>query len=575
MAFEAGVTHLLGELGVTGLIEISPHPVLRDYVLQTAKARDTAVQMLTTLRRPREGQAVSEHELMDQAVLSAYAQGLADPRGLSQTPAQRLPMPLYAWQRQRHWRGTTPLAGMMRARTREHPLLGWRATDIEPSWEQVMDRTRLGYLADHVIQDSALYPGAGYIEMALAAGRSLHGDVPLQLEDLDFLKPMTLSGNSPWPRVHTGVDAADGTFEVATRDHDETTVHARCRITLAEPGHRPPPLDLEATRAAMPHLIETAEHYAGTVRRGMHYGPLFQGLKSISLSTDDGGLRAFARIELPEAFGDAEAALGGYRSHPAMLDACLQALVTLLAQRDHEPLACIPVRVDRLRSFAPLPRTLWCDLTLLRDSPRAGRARFALYDDSGTCLLVTDGTSFQKVDFRTGQDTLHLADRWRPDTAAALPLPAAIDLAALPAPKQPDAPHWTAADGALIDGLCGAIAAQTLQRLHAEADMTAGEPFAANALWRRARVPAELRPLAAALQQMAEADGWLKAADDGLQFAHVQPNVDALWQTALRQRPALTAELMLLLPVVDRLVSRLAPPMTLRLTTPQKPLPMV
>ncbi|MDH4391434.1 MAG: type I polyketide synthase, partial [Aquabacterium sp.] len=559
VVFEAGTTHLLVELGITGLIEISPHPVLRDYVLQTAKARDTAAQVLTTLRRPREGQ-VSEPELMRQAVLQAYAHGLADPCGLAQRPAVRLPMPLYAWHRQRHWRGTTPLAGMVRARTREHPLLGWRATDIEPSWEQVLDRTRLGYLADHVIQDSALYPGAGYIEMALAAGRSLHGDVPLQLEDLDFLKPMTLPGNSPWPRVHMGVDASDGTCEVATRDHDETTVHARCRITRAEASHRPPKLDVAAALATLHKQMDPAAHYAGTVRRGMHYGPLFQGLKSIALSTDDGGLRAIARVELPEAFGEADTALDGYRSHPAVLDACLQALVTLLAQRDPEPLACIPVRVDRLRSFAPLPRALWCEVTLLRDSPRAGRARFTLYDDNGECLMVTDGTSFQKVDFRAGQDTPHLADRWRPDTAAAVPLPAAVHAVTLSAPPAAEAPRWTPEDGALIDSLCGAIAAQALQRLHAEAGLAAGEPFAANALWRRARVPAELRPLATALLQMAQADGWLNDADDGLQFAGAQPVVDALWQSALRARPALTAELMLLLPVVDRLVSRLAPP---------------
>ena len=558
VAFEAGVTHLLGELGVTGFIEISPHPVLRDYVLQTAKARDTAVQLLTTLRRPREGQAVSETEQMREAVLSAYAQGLADPRQLAHRPTMRLPMPLYAWHRQRHWRGASPLAGMVRARLREHPLLGWRATDIEPSWEQVLDRSRLGFLADHVIQDAALYPGAGYIEMALAAGRSLMGDIPLQLEDLDFLKPMTLPSSGLWPRVHTGVDAADGTCEIATRDHDETTVHARCRITRAELGHRPPPMDVEAARAAMSQHIDAATHYAGTARRGMHYGSLFQGVKLVSLCADD-SLRAIARIELPEAFGDAEAALRDYRSHPAVLDACLQALVTLLARRDQAPLACIPVRVERLRSFAPLPSVLWCDVTLLHDSPRAGRARFVLYNDIGECVLVADGTSLQKVDFRAGQEPPHLADRWRPDTAGALPLPAAVGVVTLTTPQSTEQPRWAREDGVLLDGLCGAIAVQTLQRLHSDAGLPAGEAFVANALWRRARVPAELRPLAAALLQMAQEDGWMTASDEGVQFVSPPPNVDALWRSAMRQRPVLTAELMLLLPLVDRLVSCLAP----------------
>lgn len=556
VAFAAGVDHLISELGITGFIEIGPHPVLRDYLLQTAKSRDTAVQVLTTLRRPREQAGPDEPAQMRQTVRQAVAAGLVDLRALAPRPARRLPLPLYPWNRQRHWRGATPLPGVPRPSQREHPLLGWRVTVAQPVWEQILDTSRLGWLADHVIQDAAVFPGAGYIEMALAAGRALLGDGPLQLEDMDILKPLALPATGGWPRVTLQVDAADGRCEIVSSHRDDTTTHLRCRITRAEASHRPAPADLPARRDALPRALSAQEHYAGTTRRGMHYGAAFQGVQGLWLD-EVNAQRAVARIQLPEALGAADSALQGQLSHPALLDACLQVLVSLLAQRDPQPLACIPVRVDRLRWFAPLPSALWCEVQLLRDSPKGGRARFVLHDDQGECLMVLDATSFQKVDFRAGAEVPHLADRWRPDLSAAQPLPAALGPVAWPETPL-TSPAWPASAALALDRLCGAIATRVLRTLHQQSGGDPATPFTAAALVRRCRIVAERRPLLQSLVELALASGGLVSGEHGLTIAPDQPEVDTLWTALMRAHPACSAELMLLLPMAERLSQWLA-----------------
>lgn len=555
VAFADGIDHLLAEQHIGAFIEIGPHPVLRDYVLQTAKAREASVPVLTTLRRPRDGQPVSEALLMRQAVQAAYAQGLADPRELAPRPARRVALPLYPWDRQRHWRGAAALPGLHRPASREHPLLGWRPTELQPVWEQPLDATRLGWLADHVIQDSAVFPAAGYIEMALAAGRAMLGEGPLQLEDFDILKPLALASSGGWPRLNLRVDGAEGHCEIVSRQHDESTQHLRCRITRAEASHRPAEAELPAQAATLGAPMPGSAHYAETRRRGMHYGAAFQGVRELWLDGEQ-PTRALARIELPAALGEPLAALQGQLAHPALTDACLQLLVTLLAQRDPEPLACIPVRIDRLRWFAPLPATLWCEVRLLRDSPRGGRARFALHDDDGACLMVLDATSFQKVDFRAAGELPHLAERWRPDPQGAMPLPAAIGAVAWPAPMPP-ARAWTAEAGREIDALCGAIAAQVLRTLHQRAGLPAG-PFTVATLQRRLRLVPERRPMFQALLTLASNAGRLRQVEARLEFVADLPEAAALWRTQMLQRPAFAAELMLLLPLADRLAAWLA-----------------
>ncbi|MCV4639964.1 polyketide synthase dehydratase domain-containing protein, partial [Escherichia coli] len=74
-------------------------------------------------------------------------------------------------------------------RRRVHDLLGWRLPDSDISWENVLDPVILPWLADHKVGGAMVYPGAAYLEMALAAAREWLGEALIQVDELDILAP--------------------------------------------------------------------------------------------------------------------------------------------------------------------------------------------------------------------------------------------------------------------------------------------------------------------------------------------------------------------------------------------------
>lgn len=122
--FAQAVDDALAAHGVTGFIEIGPHPVLRDYVLQCVRARKSTAPVLTPLRRPTATKAEPELEAMAAAIGACHANGMSRLEARFTRPARPAALPTYPWQRARHWRGAVPLPDLPPPTQREHPLLG-------------------------------------------------------------------------------------------------------------------------------------------------------------------------------------------------------------------------------------------------------------------------------------------------------------------------------------------------------------------------------------------------------------------------------------------------------------------
>lgn len=90
-------------------------------------------------------------------------------------------------------------------RLRKHPchdLLGYRvpgSTPLEPSWRHIISIASLPWLAEHVIDNLVVFPGAGYICMAIEAIRQIvSASQPLRriqsfsLKDISFFKALVI-----------------------------------------------------------------------------------------------------------------------------------------------------------------------------------------------------------------------------------------------------------------------------------------------------------------------------------------------------------------------------------------------
>ncbi len=508
VAFDTAARAVIEDMGITTLIEVGPHPVLKDYVLQVAKAAGIAgVDARTTLRRPSERKPAPELATLQTAITGVYAAGAGDVATLFPHVDRTLTLPTVAWQRQRHWRGGAEMPDAVPVTTREHALLGARSRTAEGVWTNAIQPTLQPHLRDHVIQDAAVFPAAGYIEISLAAGRLTMGSERIDVETFEILRPLVLPADSE-PVIETTLDAADGTIVIRSRSDVFATdyiVHCKGRLSKMD-GAQPDPIDLAALRADLPVSVAAADHYAGCDRRGLRYGPTFQGVRSIALSAPDAATRvALGEVAL-DWLGDTD--LADNHSHPSIVDGCLQVLITLIGQTDARACATIPVQVDRVRSYAPIPARVFCRVTLRRESERSGVADIDVTDGDGTILLQLLGARFQKVEFGAVALT-RTAEDWRPDLGWTPRLSGAITL-----PELNTLVGTIAADAidpalvAGIDRLIGGHAVAALRALDDTAD-----DFTIAGLALSGEVEDDQRPLLRALVAMAQADGALTRDD--------------------------------------------------------------
>ncbi|WP_372477192.1 SDR family NAD(P)-dependent oxidoreductase, partial [Streptomyces olivaceus] len=325
--FEEALTAAL-DVGDRVVLEVSPHPVLVPAVQDVVDGRAGVVPVGGTLRRG-EGSL----RRMVTAVAQASVQGLAVDwtTVFRDSGPRRVQLPTYAFQHQRFWPesvgGTTDVgaAGLTAA---EHPLLG--AMLSLPQNDEVVFTSRLSvrthpWLADHAVRDAVVFPGTGYVELAIRAGDSVGCD---RLDELVLEAPLVLpASGGAQVQVAVGVDETGryGVTVYARVDGEETwTRHASGVLSESAADDRDDdafaPL-AQGWPAVEATPLETGQFYEHLAAGGfLRYGPVFQGLRKAWRS----GEQILAEVELPES---ARASAESFGIHPALLDAALHGTV--------------------------------------------------------------------------------------------------------------------------------------------------------------------------------------------------------------------------------------------------------
>ncbi|WP_305783694.1 type I polyketide synthase [Symbioplanes lichenis] len=317
VSFEPVARELIAAGPVT-FIEISPHPVLLPAIQDIVESSpDSTAAVLGTLRR-NEG----DLRRLVQALAQAWTYGV----GVDWTHAvtgRRVDLPTYPFEHRRYWPEATggpadvTAAGLDPA---EHPLLG--AMVALPHSDGVLFTSRLSlrthpWLGDHAVQGNVVFPGTGYVELAVRAGDSVGCD---RLDELVLEAPLVLPAQGG-VQVQVVVDAGETQRAVAVYarpdGQDEWTRHASGVLSS---GAAVAGAEFEPVSQAWPPAgateIDLSDFYAASAS----YGPLFQGLSRAWRLGD----RVLAEVELPEG---ARAAAGFYAIHPALLDAALHPAV--------------------------------------------------------------------------------------------------------------------------------------------------------------------------------------------------------------------------------------------------------
>ncbi|KFY82216.1 hypothetical protein V498_08637, partial [Pseudogymnoascus sp. VKM F-4517 (FW-2822)] len=399
------------------LVELGPHAALHGPAKQILAASPSlskaGITYLPALLRHTDG---AETMLGLAAALSASGHGVdvhtANFPLLPAAPLAALPdLPSYAWNHSTRYWAESRLS--LDYRLRPFPrtdVLGAQSTDwnpTEPVWRNFVRLAELPWLKHHQVQDTVIYPAAGYVCMALEAaaqvlsvsalppGRVVRGftvrDVAISralvvpateegVETVFSMRPLPDSstgssaawrefrvfsyGEGGWAEHCRGVVGVDFTAAPATApvaaagagDDAGDDAEAAAPVPVPEmvgadefaEGERTARAELEKAERVCGRKGDVVGMYDALAAGGLWYGPSFRVITSVAT----GGGMAVGRVAVPDTKATMPMEFE-YPSlvHPATLDGFIQMIIPALSQGDmgsavHEPF--VPTFIEEL-----------------------------------------------------------------------------------------------------------------------------------------------------------------------------------------------------------------------------------
>ncbi len=355
--------------GATRFLEVGPSSLTA--AIEESLTPEAAVTTMSALRKDR-----PEPATLADAVAQGFVAGMdVDWRGLLGN-ADFVELPTYAFERRRFWLsgdGTVADAAGLGLVASEHALLG--AVMELPASGGVVLTGRLSssaqsWLADHTIGGVALFPGAGFVELAIRAGDEVGCGI---LDELNLAAPLVLpaedSGRSVAVQVVVSGPDDSGVRSVSVFSRAETgsgwLLHAEGMLRA---GSVQPSADLSVWPPVGAVPVDVGDGYERLAERGYGYGPAFRGLTSMWRRGDE----IFADVTLPAHAG---VSVAGFGVHPVMLDAALHSVILAASGNDdgvHEGSMLVPFSWQQVSLHAAGAAAVRARIVPVGPSPRPG-----------------------------------------------------------------------------------------------------------------------------------------------------------------------------------------------------------
>lgn len=412
--FAKAILNLL-DAGHQYFLEVGPHPVLGASIREVAESvgKENDFQSLLSIRRKYPEQEDFYGNL-------ARLNGI----GFSIDWAAMFPhgrytrLPTYQWRRDRYWY-ETPFYQRIRQGEVEHPLLGNRSAETHNLWHGDISLEKYAFLQDHVIQDSCLFPAAGYVEMVYGAMNQRWGDGFYAIDELKIDKGVFLSDDKD-PELHLQIDETSSYFKIisthttpVSAEHPQPTVqedrHLSGYIRCRPSGKIAPAVDLEYERHNSFKMVDHKICYGLLEKYQYQYGPSFQAIDSLWLGSN----QVLAKIQLPESCVDGTES--SFHLHPSLLDACLQTLIFNEIDRlgeDEQLVVRLPVAIDQINLNPNIPNEFWCLTRIVHRDDEKIIGDLLLCDDQGEVVGSLIGFNAQAVDTVASGMNVTTIDSW-------------------------------------------------------------------------------------------------------------------------------------------------------------------
>lgn len=418
------------------IVEIGPHSVLGGPIQQTISLDFESFDYvyLRTLARGRAA-VDSVLEMVGKMFERGYPMDLVKANSLSFSKIQpRLIrcLPTYPWDHSNTYWHESRLSRDHRLRQNApHDLLGVRipsSTPLEPSWRHIISIDTLPWLEEHVIDGLAVFPGSGYLCMAIEALRQLTSSSQphrainnFVLQQISFSKALVVP---PAPlkiemlinlRIQKSVEATFYEFRIFAILQDGVW-HEHCSgrimadlVTESSPdkefavdrkqGSAPTRDALISTMLAdCSRHLRSKDMYNQLCSSGNFYGPMFAAISELSI----GERQAVGHIRIPDVQSIMPMShQQPHIIHPTTLDAVMHTALPVYAQH-HGPGSVMPVSIQEIILSASIPRAPGEELLAATSISSSGiaSARSDIFVSAGRGEMDERVMTISQVDLR-------------------------------------------------------------------------------------------------------------------------------------------------------------------------------
>jgi acyl transferase domain-containing protein len=326
------------------LVEIGPHSALAGPIRQIIKECQKDVSYIPTLVRGED----ATHNLLS-AAGKLFLKGIKlDFQAVNRSGRVLADLPSYSWNHTTRYWDEGRLSTQWRLREfAHHDLLGSRIADsggLQPAWRNLLRLVDIPWCRDHVIAGDIVFPGAGYVAMAVEAMRQIDGrahDGGFTLRSIAFLAALTMNETTATETVLTMrplrlTDSLDDSswYEFAIMSYDTSARSWTKHCTGQARQGRDHEVEIVHI-ADFPRKVQSSSWYRVLKKAGMNYGPAFQGLERLSAHP----VTNSAVAHISNASGPADSA---YQLHPSTLDACIQLFTTAACRGQARSFSTVP-----------------------------------------------------------------------------------------------------------------------------------------------------------------------------------------------------------------------------------------
>lgn len=359
-------------------------------------------------------------------------------------------LPPYAWDLTKHWHESR-LSRDYRFRAHSyHDLLGLRvigSTTLEPSWRNILSVDGLPWLHEHIIDNFALFPGSGFLCMAIEAMVQVNQEKATPrviskfiLKDITFSKALIIPDSPEKVEVILSLRSANSqrksdlaweTFRITSlgaddmwNEHCQGTIaleFASSDTTNSEFNHEEKMSAIEAVehleqmKIACTESVDSATFYDELRKNGVDYGKTFSTIQKLQI----GPCQALANVIIPDVAACMPAnRLEPHVIHPATFDALMHIALPLYSRNCSKGAAML-ISIDEVTVSSDIFKSVGdelvvaCDLTPM--GPLAGSVDVSVFQSdiqsSKRQILTLSGQTFRGIsDGKDNSSSLSYAD---------------------------------------------------------------------------------------------------------------------------------------------------------------------